>query len=531
MRKRDWAFVSLALLVSAVAALLVGALVALLLNAAVGFGTVVAVISVSAGVLIGLMVLIFVLALYFLQWRAHVAEQEIQKGVKGFSARTIFYATNAIVAFVAIVVGTLAALLTGALSELVLYPFLGLDGSAVALSVFLALLLGAVVFAMIMLAYVGQGLVYVDVDPEHTALVEVLGEPNNDVKPAGWRFAPFNGFLTTLRKIRTQKEAEDFEDIGYQTGDGVSGTLENISVVWEPIKKGDQRVEDSSGNDVHPLRNFISYGKHDGVHDRLREKVTEAIISFMHAHVATWSDVYALGNILTIEVLEAIGGRIKPDIPSSVDKDLLMVHFEVERPKNKEKYTESQKAKFPEGADIDQEIRKMISEDETGAYGQRVKDEGHDDYVEHLRSLLKERHRSVLDLKAGQGCIELPDWGIRIFGIDIGERYTDPNVVEEKARITIEKLQKESENIQNRHFVDMAKKLKDDADFKGSLDDAFRLMLVMTNKMTGSKAEFREVKFTLDEPTARAIGRLGTMGAKFVAQFTGLADDKKGGKK
>lgn len=393
---------------------------------------------------------------------------------------------------------------------------------------------GLVTFVSLFSGFIGQAIYEVRVDPPQVIIVTIFGSPTDTVKRPGLRLLPFQGLIFGSQVIETKIVNEDLPDVGYFTQDKVPGKAP-IAISWQPLADEGKMVRSCDGRNVHALLNFIDAGKQEGVKDLLSDKAISAFVHYMRS-VKTWEDALGVENSATMAILKAITGEEgMPSIPSSVPTNMLMKYYRYEL----SEYTEKDKARYAAEADINDEIRKEIIADSAGVHGNEVRSSGHPIYEVRLKELIKDRHENLSRLKSGRGTLDLPDFGIRLTRLNIGERKPDEKVVEAGKKKVIETLEAEAERVQSDSRTARAIELAGSPNSGMDTKEAFRLQLVDAGKIPN--ADYQSYDFNLkvsaDEATSDLLGKVVDAakvivpGVAATKAATKKTDTKKGGAK
>jgi hypothetical protein len=400
--------------------------------------------------------------------------------------------------------------------------------------------LGAFITLLGLVIFFGlQGLYIVPADPPVVIVITIFGEPTNIVLRAGWRWLPLKGLVFGALEIEILMVNEDIEDVEYFTKDNIRGKAP-VSWSWVPISDAGAEAEAPDGSTVHPLLNYVTAGKKDGVNNIMKDKVIGTFVEFMKT-VPTWSEGLAVGDRAVSAILRAITGE--DPIPSNVATRVLFKYFSLDRAEYDDE--DRRLLKVDKDATKDQVVQAIetkITEDDAGDLGEFLRQENPgESYRNQLRAAIRARYEQIAKLRVGRARHDLSELGIRVTRVNIGERAPDDAVMKAAAQIVTEGLQAVSEGIQSNARREQAMqlafpKVKDEngnlveVESGMSLKEATQLQLVETGKLPNYYAvsiDANEQARDLVSKVAEAVPGI----AAVLAATKGKQGQSKGGKK
>lgn len=371
---------------------------------------------------------------------------------------------------------------------------------------------GVGVLALILASYgfVSQAICVVGADPPQVIIVTLFGRPTNVIKSAGWRLLPFQGLVFGSIPVEATIVNEDLGKIKYFTGDNISGEAP-LSFSYQPLVGEDKWTNTKPS--IHALRNYLDIGKKEGVLDIMTDKLTSAFVQHMRNQVKTWDKALGVDYHLTTTLLKAVTGE---RVPSSVPTAILQKHFGFDH----EPYTDHEKTWFPAGTvNFGVVVDSTITSDDTGLFGTEMRTANPAaNYPNELKELVKNRFKNVRDLRAGQGTLDLLEFGIRLVRLNIGERTPDAEVAKAAAQIPIETLQQKSEMIQARARVKQAQQ------FKSVGLDAIRAAQTDAGTL---QPNVHIIEIDANKETADALGKIaGGLGPALTAYMAAKGNKK-----
>ncbi|MDI6717919.1 MAG: SPFH domain-containing protein [Patescibacteria group bacterium] len=282
-------------------------------------------------------------------------------------------------------------------------------------------------------AFVLQGLRKIPAKPPHKALVTIFGARVEKTKNEGWRFFPLYPYWYGYIPVKVEKVDHNLPPQIIRTPDLAELTVP-ISMTWTPIATGEG------------LKTFINNGGESGVKNILEDIVAERLRNWAIAKEegpVEWQEAMAAGEKASATLLKAIlGDRLIP-IPSEIPTLVLFSYFG--SPKKKPR-SEEDKLKWGENWEKVDEI---------------LEREG----KEKVREAFERRRQEVIRARQGNGTFELPQLGIVINRLNIGEIKPNGNLaksaelkVKEEQERKAEVYEVETDLIKARSLVEAAKK-------------------------------------------------------------------------
>lgn len=340
-----------------------------------------------------------------------------------------------------------------------------------------------------------QGLRKIPADPPHVADVTFLGKRLNWVKGEGWKFFFLYPWVIGFIPISVKKVNQNLDQPAQKvrTPDNAESEV-SVFLTWtpdsstkpEPLEPEEKRP---------PIINFIDYGKHEGVAGILKDIVQERIREWARASdegPKTWEQLMESEEEATNLILKAIVGKAIESIPSSVPTAILLRFFA------------EPKKKLPSGW-TQRKIETMIKADETSVYAQRADGSqmASPEYRLFLKDKVDERRKEIRKARGGNGVYRIPQMGIVLNRLNIGEIRVLGEVGRVAELQAKEKQERAGEREEKKHYAKLVLELR--KDLKISEEQAIELIQTERGKV---KKEIAEKKLTVSPETRAMIERI-----------------------
>ncbi|MEK7149656.1 MAG: hypothetical protein AAB757_01635 [Patescibacteria group bacterium] len=334
-----------------------------------------------------------------------------------------------------------------------------------------SLVIGILVF--LVGAFFLQGLRRITADPPHVTLLTFFGERIEKIKKEGWRFFPFYPYVFGFIEINISKVDHDLLEQIVRTPDKAELGIP-LSLTWTPDYEG-YNQKDPTGKDkwmpgARQLITFLNNKGESGVKNILEDIVRERLREWAFSSLEgpqNWQEAMAAQEEAVAVLLKAILGEALEPIPSAIPTSILMRYFnEPQIP-----LTDSQKKVWGENWNM---VLQKINEEAL----QKGKEP--EQHLKEVREAVKQRREVVIKARQADGHFHLPQLGIVINRLNIGEIKIKGKLAE----VAEFEVKKERERAAEVYEVetDLLKAKKLEERFRGAgkeitLEEAFRIIM------------------------------------------------------
>jgi regulator of protease activity HflC (stomatin/prohibitin superfamily) len=339
-----------------------------------------------------------------------------------------------------------------------------------------------------------QGLRKIPADPPQIAAVTRWGKRTGEFKKEGWRFFPGYPYFYGFILVDMTKKNQDLPNEVVRTPDLAEVKIP-VSITWTPLDE--------------ELINYLNSGGEKGVkailEDIVRERIREWAISDEEGP-GTWEDALkSRGDAVTI-LVKAIIGEELPKIPSSVPTSVLLKYFDQPRKSPIKSEVKKWGQKW-------EEVAKKIEEDYNNLpQNQRTTPQ---EFSAGLKEKIEERRAIINGIRQGNGNQIMPQLGIILNRLNIGEMAVTGEVAKAAELRAKEEKEREGEILELEHIAKRIKGLK-----KSGFSGEQALEVIQTERDKVKKL-ISETKINVSEETrktfeniASAIGSLLKKGGK-----------------
>ncbi|HDH31266.1 MAG TPA: hypothetical protein ENH26_00645 [Candidatus Wolfebacteria bacterium] len=257
-----------------------------------------------------------------------------------------------------------------------------------------------------------QGLKKITTDPPHSAVVTVFGKRMDKIRKEGWRFFFLYPFVRGFVEVNVKAKNTDFEPQTVRTPDFVELEIP-ISVTYTPdsrtLKKAQKEQKEKNPLFVSefkqlPLIEYLNKGKEDGVNDILQDIIRERLRVWAIAHSEgpqSGEEAMKAQYDAVAILVKAIAGVTLTPIPSDIPTTILLSYFA----KFRAEPTESEaKTWGPHWKKVEERLGKLTPEE-----------------LQHLTEVVEGRREVIQALRQGNGVQPIPQLGIILNRLNIGE--------------------------------------------------------------------------------------------------------------
>lgn len=252
-----------------------------------------------------------------------------------------------------------------------------------------------------------QGWRRIPAQPPTKGVLTIWGKRQPVVKDEGWRFFPFFPWWHGVILVNVTKVNQDLPEQLVRTPD-LAGLEVPVSLTWTPIKEAGKDEDGKRG-----MIEFLNSGGEKGVktilEDIVRERLREWAISSIEGPQA-WQEAIAAKEEAAAILLKAICGSELEPIPSEIPTPILLKTWKRRSLTEWNNYSKPQPNKR-EATDWGKKWQKLL----TQLIGLSAADQ------EKLWKALEERREQITKARQGNGDFELPQLGITINRLNIGE--------------------------------------------------------------------------------------------------------------
>ncbi|OGZ33956.1 MAG: hypothetical protein A2Y98_00580 [Candidatus Portnoybacteria bacterium RBG_19FT_COMBO_36_7] len=343
-----------------------------------------------------------------------------------------------------------------------------------------------------------QGLRKIPAEPPHIAVVTRFGKRTGKVEKEGWRFFPGYPYFYGFILVDVTKKNQDMPNEVVRTPDLAEIKIP-VSITWTPLSKN--------------LIDFLNSGGEKGVkailEDIVRERIREWAISDEEGP-GTWEDALKSRGDAVAILVKAIIGEQLPRVPSSIPTSILLKYFD-------EPQKSPIKSELKKWGQNWETVTKKIEED----YNNLPQDQKRtlQEFNAGLKEKIEERRKIINNIRQGKGEQEMPQLGIILNRLNIGEMAVTGEVAKAAEFRAKEEKEREGEILELEHIAKRVNKLKKTG-FSG--EQSIEILQTERGKV---KKQINENKLNISEETRKTIENI----ASVLGSLLKKGGDKNGG--
>lgn len=367
------------------------------------------------------------------------------------------------------------------------------------------------VMGVLLIVYAGillRAIQVIPANPPHVAQTTFLGKRIPVIKKEGWRIYLLRPWLYNYILIPITKVNQDLDEVEALTPDRGRVKIP-VALTWTP----DTDPTPVSG--VVPLVNFINAGGISGVSDIIQDIAIERIREWASSSdegPQTWDDALRSRESATAILLKAIAGGSLGEISSKVPTTILIKYFA----KSGKKPLASEAKEWGKNWEgvkdaITKESQDPARQAEASAAGKS--------YEDLLRGQIEERWRDIEKARAGNGGYRIPQLGIVLNRLNVGQILPTGRVALVADRQAEEVQEREAETVELEH---VRNRIIEYVGMGFTLEAAREIVMVERGKATLTVSEN---KWVISKETRDMIERIAP---DLIAKLLGVVFQKGG---
>ena len=328
-------------------------------------------------------------------------------------------------------------------------------------------------------------------NPPHVAQTTFLGKRIEEINKEGWRIYLFRPWLYNYILIPITKVNQDLAEVEALTPDRGRVKIP-VALTWTPD------ADPTPVNGVIPLVNFINAGGVNGVSDILQDIAIERIREWASSSdegPKTWEEALRSRESATAILLKAIAGGSLTDVPSDVPTTILMKYFA--KPRKKPLDSEAK-----EWGKNWEKVSASINAESTDPVRQAAASAASKSYEDLLIERIERRREDIEKARAGNGGYRIPQLGIVLNRLNVGQILPTGRVALVADRQAEEVQEMKAETTELEH---VRKRILEYKRMGFTLDAAREIVMVERGKAT---LAISENKLNISEETRRMIERV-----------------------
>lgn len=266
------------------------------------------------------------------------------------------------------------------------------------------LFFGLATWVLLFGSFIFQGLRKIPAQPPHKGILTIFGKRHEIVKDEGWQFFPFHPWWHGVILVNVKKKERDIPPETVRTPDLAESTIP-IAITWRPsyndTRNDKGKIIRKGGQD---LIEYLNSGEEEGVNSILEGIISERLREWamsLEEGPQNWQEAQGATEEAAAVLLKAVVGQELKTIPSSIPTPVLLKYFN----EPKRKPTKNEAKRWGSNWKKVSEEMERLSDDERN----------------NIKKAIENRHSDIIKARQGDGHFKIPQLGIELNRLNIGE--------------------------------------------------------------------------------------------------------------